>query len=105
MGSRSFWPSGSSAPSVPDLPAVPGPARLPLVGGPTLALARLASVELGAQLVTAALPAFGDLLDGAAQRLEPVQLPRSRALGGPGGPGALGPEALDLLVEVAGQPP
>jgi hypothetical protein len=97
VGSRSFWPSGSSAPPVPDLPTVPGPARL--------ALARLAAVELGAQLVTAALPAFGDLLDGAAQRLEPVQLPRSRALGGPGGAGAFGPEALNLLVEVAGQPP
>ena len=41
---------------------------LPLVG--------LAAVELGAELVAATLPALGDLLDGVAHRLEPVQLPR-----------------------------
>ena len=70
----------------------------------TLALARLAAVELGAQLVAAALPALGDLLDGFAQRLEAVQLSRARALG-PAGAGSLGLEGLDLLVEVAGQAP
>jgi hypothetical protein len=97
VGSRSFWPSGSSAPSVPDLSAAALFPALPLAG--------LAAVELGAQLVTSALPALGDLLDGLTQRLEPVQLPRTRALRGPAGAGALGPEALDLLVEVAGQAP
>ena len=44
------------------------PLPLPLVG--------LAAVELGAELVAATLPALGDLLDGVAHRLEPVQLPR-----------------------------
>jgi len=39
-----------------------------------LPVAGLAAVQFGAQLVAAALPAFGDLLDGVAHRLEPVQL-------------------------------
>jgi hypothetical protein len=42
-------------------------------------LAGLAAVELGAELLAAALPAFGDLLDGVAHRLEAVQLPRPGA--------------------------
>jgi hypothetical protein len=64
----------------------------------------LAAVQLGAELVAAALPALGHLLDGVADGLEPVQLPRPRPLGGPAR--ALpGPQALDLLVEVAPQPP
>jgi hypothetical protein len=49
-------------------------------GRPTalpLAAVGLAAVELGAELVAAALPALGDLLDGVAHRLEPVQLPRA----------------------------
>jgi hypothetical protein len=37
----------------------------------------LAAVELGAELFAAALPPLGDLVDGVADRLEPVQLPRS----------------------------
>jgi hypothetical protein len=70
-------------------------------------LAGLAAVELGAELVTAALPALGDLLDGLADGLEPVQL------SGPGGPPLHGaarsrrlisrPQALDVLVEVAAE--
>jgi hypothetical protein len=53
-------------------------------------MAGLAAVELGAQLVAAALPAFGDLLDGVARRLEPVQLARAGATGrGRAGLGAL----------------
>jgi hypothetical protein len=47
----------------------------------TLAAVGLAAVELGAQLVAAALPALGDLLDGVARRLEAVQLPRTGAAG------------------------
>jgi hypothetical protein len=47
----------------------------------TLAAVGLAAVELGAQLVAAALPALGDLLDGVARRLEAVQLPRPGAAG------------------------
>jgi hypothetical protein len=54
---------------------------MPLPSGrPTalpLAAVGLAAVELGAELVAAALPALGDLLDGVAHRLEPVQLPRA----------------------------
>jgi hypothetical protein len=58
--------------------------RLPLIlPRPPLALPRppvgLPPVELGAELVAAALPALGDLLDGVAHRLEPVQLPRPGA--------------------------
>jgi hypothetical protein len=69
----------------PLLPAVPGPARLP-----TLPVAGLAAVQFGAELVAAALPAFGDLLDGVAHRLEPVQLARAGATGrGRAGLGAL----------------
>jgi hypothetical protein len=41
-----------------------------------VALAGLAAVELGAELVAAALPALGQLLDRLAGRLEPVQLSR-----------------------------
>ena len=48
--------------------ALPLPLLLPLAG--------LAAVELGAELLAAAFPALGDLLDGVAYRLEPVQLPR-----------------------------
>jgi hypothetical protein len=83
-----------------------------------LPLARLAAVELGAELVAAALPAFGHLLDRVADGLEAVQLPRPCAVGrrGPGrrtcrgpagtGRGRLpGPEGLDPLVEVAGEAP
>jgi hypothetical protein len=100
-------PSGSSGTPVPDLPAVAGPpgltrraapSWLPGRLGPTrrsrasalapaaLPLPRLAAVEFGAELVAAALPAFGDLLDGVADGLEPVQLARPGApgLGGPG---------------------
>lgn len=99
------WPSGSSAPSVPDLVSAPGPfaatsvtaGALPASAGlavpppalpglwltrPTLLplpVAGLAAVQFGAQLVAAALPAFGDLLDGIAHRLEPVQLSRAGA--------------------------
>jgi hypothetical protein len=72
---------------------------------PTPTLARLAAVELGAELVAAALPALGDLLDGAADGLEPVQLPGPRRLRGPGRSGAFGPQALDVLVEVAAEAP
>jgi hypothetical protein len=36
----------------------------------------LAAVQLGAELVAAALPALGYLLDGVADGLEPVQLSR-----------------------------
>jgi hypothetical protein len=39
----------------------------------------LATVEFGAELLAAALPALGDLLDGVSHRLEPVQLPRPGA--------------------------
>jgi hypothetical protein len=80
---------------------------LPLVG--------LAAVELGAELVAAAFPALGDLLNGVAHRLEPVQLPRPgtplrgrAALGALTRPGRArlpGTEALDLLVEVAAEAP
>jgi hypothetical protein len=53
-------------------------------------VAGLAAVQFGAELVTAALPAFGDLLDGVAHRLEPVQLARAGATGrGRAGLGAL----------------
>jgi hypothetical protein len=41
----------------------------------------LAAVELGAELVAATLPAFGHLLDGVADRLEPVQLARAGTAG------------------------
>jgi hypothetical protein len=75
-----------------------------------VSLARLAAVELGAELVAATLPPLGHLLDGLPNGLEPVQLPRPGAprLGRPGRDGAgraglLGPEALDLPVEVAGE--
>ena len=72
---------------MPALPALPGlrltrttplpPAlALPFDRALTLPLVGLAAVELGAELLAAALPAFGDLLDGVAHRLEPVQLPR-----------------------------
>ena len=44
-------------------------------------MAGLAAVQFGAELVAAALPAFGDLLDGVAYRLEPVQLARTGATG------------------------
>ena len=77
---------------------------LALVLAPARAMAGLASLQLGAELVASALPAFGDLLDGVAHGLEPVQLARARAPGG--GTGALGrsvagAQALDVLVEVA----
>jgi hypothetical protein len=64
----------------------------------------LAAVELGAELVAAALPTLGHLLDGVADGLEPVQLPRPGApgLGGTGRP-LLGAQGLDLLVEVAAE--
>jgi hypothetical protein len=78
-------------------------------------VAGLAAVELGAELVAATLPALGDLLDGAAHRLEPVQLPRPDSLGrgratrstlaGTGRAGPPGTEALDLLVEIAAEAP
>ena len=60
-------------------PALPGlrltpTTPLPLGRALPLPVAGLAAVELGAQLVAAALPALGDLLDGVAHRLEPVQL-------------------------------
>jgi hypothetical protein len=80
-------------------PGLPSPTRLPALAGlrlaapvprlpltlprlpPTLPLppVGLPPVELGAELVAAALPALGDLLDGVAHRLEPVQLPRTGA--------------------------
>jgi hypothetical protein len=51
-------------------------------------VAGLAAVQFDAELVAAALPAFGDLLDGLADGLQPLQLARVRALGRrPGGPG------------------
>jgi hypothetical protein len=54
-------------------------------------VAGLPTVEFGAELVAAALPAFGDLLDGVAHRLEPVQLARAGATGrGRASLGALG---------------
>jgi hypothetical protein len=68
----------------------------------------LAAVELGAELVAAALPTLGHLLDGVADGLEPVQLPRPGAptptpgLGGTGR-ALLGAQGLDLLVEVAAE--
>jgi hypothetical protein len=64
----------------------------------------LAAVEFGAELVAAALPTLGHLLDGVADGLEPVQLPRPGApgLGGTGRP-LLGAQGLDLLVEVAAE--
>jgi hypothetical protein len=78
---------------------------LPSVRAPLpLSSVRLPPVELGTQLVAAALPALGDLLDGVAHRLEPVQLPRAgtprRRRAALAGPGA---EALDLLVELAAE--
>jgi hypothetical protein len=80
---------------------------LPLGRALPLPLAGLAAVELGAELLAAALPALGDLLDGVPHRLEPVQLPRSGPpLRGRAALGALpGTEALDLLVEVAAEAP
>ena len=118
MGSRSCWPSGSSAPSSADLPAVPRPAglaglpRLRLTRSPTLGLplAGLAAVELGAELIAAALPALGQLLDGLPDGLEPVQLPRAGAPGRgrpdrPRLPAPLRAQALDHLVEVAAEAP
>jgi hypothetical protein len=64
----------------------------------------LAAVELGAELVAAALPALGHLLDGVADGLEPVQLPRPGAPGlGGTGRAPLGAQGLDLLVEVAAE--
>jgi hypothetical protein len=44
-------------------------------------VAGLAAVQFDAELVAAAFPAFGDLLDGVAHRLEPVQLARAGATG------------------------
>jgi hypothetical protein len=67
-------------------------------------VAGLAALQLGAELVAAALPAFGDLLDGVADGLEPVQLPRPAAPGLGGTGRALpGPQGLDLLVQVAAE--
>ena len=72
-------------------------------------LAGLAAVQLRAQLVPAPFPAFGDLLDGVADGLEPFQLawvgPLGGGAGGPGGTLAPCAEALDLLVEVAAEAP
>jgi hypothetical protein len=63
-------------PRAPALPS-PVPGRAPLLL--PLASVGLAPVQLGSQLVAAALPALGDLLDGVAHRLEPIQLARSAA--------------------------
>jgi hypothetical protein len=84
------------------LPAAPA---LPPAFSLGLPPARLAAVELGPELLASPLPPLGQLLDGAADGLDPVQLPRPRSLRGPGGAGSLGPQALDLLVEVAAEAP
>jgi hypothetical protein len=64
----------------------------------------LAAVELGAELVAAALPALGHLLDGVADGLEPVQLARPGAPGlGGAGRTLLSAQGLDLLVEVTAE--
>src|SRR4029450_8230937 len=51
----------------------------------TASLARLAAVQLRAQLGPGAPPALGALLDGVAAALEPFQLARVRPLGGRAG--------------------
>ena len=63
----SVWPPLALASVWPALP-------VPTVGLPP--------VEFGSELVAAAFPAFGDLLDGVAHGLEPVQLSRAGAPGG-----------------------
>ena len=74
-------PAAARLPALPGLrltraTALPPALALPFGRALPLPLVGLAAVELGPELVAATLPALGDLLDGVAHRLEPVQLPR-----------------------------